>query len=560
MVTVAAALVAAAARREETRGCHWREDFPDSDRACLGHRGAVGGHGATALRHDGRSRLGCRRSGMTGALTERTGRTRPGHAGLDPEGSARAGPRSPKIWPARADAGWMSRARRRSRPTCVASRGCDVAWRRGARRPARSRTGSPRNRRRSVSCWRPTATGLRPATCRAHGDRSAAAAAHRRADDAQPALPPVRGGDPHPALGGRRGRHRRPDPGHPQDDAGLRAAGEVRRALRRRPQSPDGPVRRGAGQGQPRRSRRAASRRRSTQSGTRFPGLPGRGGVRHRGPGRAKRWRRAPTSILLDNMSPATICAPASALARPAGRAAGGQRRARRWNAPPAVAEPPGVDYLAVGALTHSAPGSLDLGLDLRLPRPAAGGHPQALAGRRADVARGRHRQHQHGSRRLRRRATWSSRGGSRPTPGTRRTSWRWSYRGLLHDVPVTGDCGLLDGAGGAAPGTVDVLPLLRGRAGGDRRARRAYRRTDPDRQPEGSRGRPDLQHPGRAPPVRRPGGRRRLRDVHELRRGERPRRVPRRCACAGHRDLASTRWLPAARSCARSSWYGRAR
>jgi L-aspartate oxidase len=31
--TVATALVAAAARREETRGCHWREDFPDRDDA-----------------------------------------------------------------------------------------------------------------------------------------------------------------------------------------------------------------------------------------------------------------------------------------------------------------------------------------------------------------------------------------------------------------------------------------------------------------------------------------------------------------------------------------------
>lgn len=37
MVAVAAALVAAAARREETRGCHWREDFPDRDPAFLGH-------------------------------------------------------------------------------------------------------------------------------------------------------------------------------------------------------------------------------------------------------------------------------------------------------------------------------------------------------------------------------------------------------------------------------------------------------------------------------------------------------------------------------------------
>jgi L-aspartate oxidase len=29
--TVSTALVAAAVRREETRGCHWREDFPDRD-------------------------------------------------------------------------------------------------------------------------------------------------------------------------------------------------------------------------------------------------------------------------------------------------------------------------------------------------------------------------------------------------------------------------------------------------------------------------------------------------------------------------------------------------
>jgi len=34
---VAAALVDAAARREETRGSHWRQDFPDRDEAWLGH-------------------------------------------------------------------------------------------------------------------------------------------------------------------------------------------------------------------------------------------------------------------------------------------------------------------------------------------------------------------------------------------------------------------------------------------------------------------------------------------------------------------------------------------
>ncbi|SNT66118.1 L-aspartate oxidase [Asanoa hainanensis] len=37
LVTVAAALVAAATAREETRGCHWREDFPAARAEWLGH-------------------------------------------------------------------------------------------------------------------------------------------------------------------------------------------------------------------------------------------------------------------------------------------------------------------------------------------------------------------------------------------------------------------------------------------------------------------------------------------------------------------------------------------
>jgi L-aspartate oxidase len=37
LMTVATALVGAAARREETRGCHWREDFPDARADWLGH-------------------------------------------------------------------------------------------------------------------------------------------------------------------------------------------------------------------------------------------------------------------------------------------------------------------------------------------------------------------------------------------------------------------------------------------------------------------------------------------------------------------------------------------
>jgi len=37
LLTVATALVAAAYRREETRGCHWREDFPNASPRWLGH-------------------------------------------------------------------------------------------------------------------------------------------------------------------------------------------------------------------------------------------------------------------------------------------------------------------------------------------------------------------------------------------------------------------------------------------------------------------------------------------------------------------------------------------
>jgi L-aspartate oxidase len=46
LLTVASALVAAAAVREETRGCHWREDFPEASDDWLGHLLATAAGGA----------------------------------------------------------------------------------------------------------------------------------------------------------------------------------------------------------------------------------------------------------------------------------------------------------------------------------------------------------------------------------------------------------------------------------------------------------------------------------------------------------------------------------
>jgi L-aspartate oxidase len=37
LLTVAATLVAAAYARQETRGCHWREDHPEASPSWLGH-------------------------------------------------------------------------------------------------------------------------------------------------------------------------------------------------------------------------------------------------------------------------------------------------------------------------------------------------------------------------------------------------------------------------------------------------------------------------------------------------------------------------------------------
>ncbi|CAA9236552.1 MAG: Quinolinate phosphoribosyltransferase [decarboxylating], partial [uncultured Blastococcus sp.] len=140
-------------------------------------------------------------------------------------------------------------------------------WSGGRRRPARRRR-----------------LGRRARAAGADRHRTDPVAAHRGTHGAQPGQPPVRGGDPDPAVGGRRRRDLRSDPGHPQDHPRAAIAGEIRRPLRRRGQPPDLAGRRRAGQGQPRGRRGRDHRRRRGGGGLRARRSAG-GRVRHPRPG-----------------------------------------------------------------------------------------------------------------------------------------------------------------------------------------------------------------------------------------------------------------------------------
>ena len=115
----------------------------------------------------------------------------------------------------------------------------------------------------------------------------------RRARRAQLPRSSLRDRDAHAPLRRCDRRHGRVGPRHAQDDARPPRAREVRRCLRRRPQPPLRPRRRGAGEGQPPARRRLGVRGRGARAGR--DGAADRGRVRHARPGRAKRSLSAST-------------------------------------------------------------------------------------------------------------------------------------------------------------------------------------------------------------------------------------------------------------------------
>ena len=239
--------------------------------------------------------------------------------------------------------------------------------------------------------------------------------------------------------------HRRADPRHAQDDAGAAGAGEGRRRRRRRRQPPLRPLRHGPHQGEPRRAAGGVGRGRARARASRCPDLPLEVECRDRGRGRrGAGGRRA---------------------AHPARQHDARRRCARSWprvggraeleasggitlTTVRAVAET-GVDFISVGALTHSAP-ALDLSLILEpsamnlpmapmppLPPPDGRGHPRP-AGRGPRARRRARRGHPRpqlpgargpGRRRLRRRLARPLPPGAPPptptsSPSAACTSW----------------------------------------------------------------------------------------------------------------------------------------
>ena len=155
--------------------------------------------------------------------------------------------------------------------------------------------------------------------------------------------------------------HRRVDPRHPQDHAGPARAGEVRRPVRRRASTTGWPWATRPWSRTTTSPRPAGSPRPCDAVRTHAPDVPLE--VECDTLDQVREAIDAGVElVLLDNFSLDDTRA-AVALARPAGvrlEASGGLDLGRAR----AVAAT-GVDYLAVGALTHSAP-VLDLGFDLR--------------------------------------------------------------------------------------------------------------------------------------------------------------------------------------------------
>ena len=351
LLTVSAALAAAAALREETRGSHWREDFPDAGRRPLGR--------PLRRRHVRRRDHACR---SLAAPRRRMGRRGDRPDAVRPAADAapaRARRRRPRTRP-RCTPPWS----RRSRRTCPDG-GDDVTSAATISPDAHGKADFGAREAGTVAGLGVAAlvfhyvmgddveiTDRMPdgtrVTARRRGDagrRPDPRAAHRRADRAQLRQPPVRGRDRDRGLGRRPRGHPGPGPRHPQDAAGLPRPPEVRRAVRRRGQPPVQPLRHGDGQGQPRAGGRGSRARPTTRCARRYPGL--RVEVEVTDLDQLRELLDAGCrEILLDNMSTETMAEAVAARRtagprsrRPAGSPSSGPARSRRrgWTSSPSA-------------------------------------------------------------------------------------------------------------------------------------------------------------------------------------------------------------------------------